>query len=132
MSYLLIVEIVPQNAVVLVALVSVLRGQQAPSATVVISDGLAESTARCLLKLQIADWLPKSCSEGELVAACEEALSPAASPRAVEHARFTTFVSALGGAGATTLSLAAASAQAPCNLARSQRGRTGSTTTCSR
>jgi pilus assembly protein CpaE len=112
MASLLIVDIDPQKADDLVALESVLRGPRAPPATVVVSDGLAESAARCLLKLQIADWLPKSCTERELVAACEESLRPAASPKAVEHARFTTFVSALGGAGATTLSLAAASAQA--------------------
>jgi pilus assembly protein CpaE len=110
MASLLIVEIDPQKSDDLVALEGVLRGPQAPSATVVVSDGLAESAARCLLKLQIADWLPKSCTGGEIVAACEGALRPPANP--VGHARFTTFVSALGGAGATTLSIAAASAQA--------------------
>src|SRR5262249_28361052 len=96
MTSLLIVGVDPHKADDLAVLESVLRGPQARSATVVVSDGLAGSAARCLLKLQIADWLPKSCTEGELVAACEEALSPPASPRSVEHARFTTFVSALG------------------------------------
>src|SRR5919198_1155591 len=105
---LLIVEIDQQSTDDLAALESVLRGAQLPPATVVVSDGLAASAARRLLKLQIADWLPKSCSDREVLLACEQALKPADSGTS-QHARCTTFVSALGGAGATTLSMAAAS-----------------------
>lgn len=77
-------------------------------ATIVLADKLSESAARRLLQLHVTDWLATNCTEAEFVGACEQALrSP--KPAAVMNARCTTFVSALGGAGATTLSLAAAS-----------------------
>jgi pilus assembly protein CpaE len=105
---LLVVEIDPHRAGDLAALESMLRGASAPPAAIVLADGLAEVAARRLLRLQIADWLSTSCTDRDLVVACEQALKPAtASP--VAHARCTTFVSAIGGAGGTTLSLAAAS-----------------------
>ncbi len=92
------------------------------SPVIVLADGLGETAVRRLLKLQIADYLSTSCTEREFLAACEQAVRPANAP-AVESAHVTTFVSAVGGAGASTLSLAAASV-----LARS--GSLGITASC--
>jgi pilus assembly protein CpaE len=84
------------------------RGQAAPKKTIVLADGLADAAARRLLKLQVSDWLPCTCTDRDFVSACEQAMDPGQGSSA-HLAKCTTFVSAVGGAGATTLSLAAAS-----------------------
>jgi pilus assembly protein CpaE len=104
---LLVLEIDPRSESDLAALENLLRGTPPPRATIILADGLGEAGARRLLKLQVADWLSTSCTDQEFIAACEQALNPA-QPGLVKHARCTTFIPALGGAGATTLSLAAA------------------------
>ena len=102
-----VLEIDSRSESELAALESLLRGATPPRATIILADGLGEAAARRLLKLQVADWLSTSCTDQDFIAACEQALNPAR-PGLVKHARCTTFVPALGGAGATTLSLAAA------------------------
>ncbi len=105
---LLIIQIDPNSPGELEALEQLRRAAAAAPATIVLADRLTEAAARRLLQLQVTDWLATSCTDGELVSACEQALR-SSKVAAVENARCTTFVSALGGAGATTLSLAAAS-----------------------
>ena len=102
-----VLEIDPRSQSDLATLESLLRGATPPRATIIVADGLGEEGARRLLKLQVSDWLSTSCTDQEFIAACEQALNPT-QPGLVKHARCTTFVPALGGAGATTLSLAAA------------------------
>jgi pilus assembly protein CpaE len=102
-----VLEIDPRSESDLAELESLLRGATPPRPTIILADGLGEAGARRLLKLQVADWLSTSCTDQEFVAACEQVLNPT-QPGLVKHARCTTFVPALGGAGATTLSLAAA------------------------
>ena len=94
----------------LAVLEHLLKSKQAPSRIIVISDNLAEASARRLLKLQISDWLPSTCSDQELIVACEQAINIEGVRDTGTQARCATFMSAIGGAGATTLSLAAASA----------------------
>jgi pilus assembly protein CpaE len=72
---------------------------------IVVSKELGESTLRKLLKYGIADWLPANCSDAELVLACDQALRSGAARSG--HARCIAFMSAVGGAGASTLALAA-------------------------
>ena len=74
------------------------------------------SRPRALLKLQIADWLPKGCSAHELLQACEQALRPPRAPPC--SATCTAFIPAIGGAGATTLALSAIGAM--CGKGRAQ------------
>ena len=102
-----VLEIDPRSESDLATLESLLRGATPPRVTIILADGLGEVAARRLLKLQVADWLSTSCTDQEFIAACQQALNPA-QPGLVKHARCTTFIPALGGAGATTLSLAAA------------------------
>ena len=103
-----IIEADAENPAQLVALEKFLQSRIAPMPVIVISSGLAQSAARRFLRLQIADWLPESCSGAELVSACDQALRPAKTNGSPSQARCMAFIPALGGAGATTLSLAAA------------------------
>jgi pilus assembly protein CpaE len=114
---LLIAELAADRPDDLLGLGRLLHRSATPPAVVVVGDGLAEPSARALLKLQIADWLPKGCSAHELVQACEQALRPASSP-AVHRATCTAFIPAIGGAGATTLALSAIAAV--CGKGRAQ------------
>ena len=107
----------------LAALEDLLKSKRAPSRIIVISGNLSEASARRLLKLQVADWLPSTCSDQELVVACEQATDVGNEGDPGTLARCTTFMSAIGGAGATTLSLAAASAL-------SGKGKKDLSTTC--
>jgi pilus assembly protein CpaE len=85
------------------------RHMAAHSATpvIVVSKGLAENGARQFLKLGVADWLPCNCSDEELLNACDQALRSKYTNGPAVQARCIAFMSAVGGAGATTLSLAA-------------------------
>jgi pilus assembly protein CpaE len=105
-AHLLILDIDQAEPSELTILEAIFRALEARPAIVVLARELDEATTRQLLKLRIADWLPTSCSDRELVLACEQALLPGAGGE-VRHGRSTTFMPAVGGAGATTLSLAA-------------------------
>jgi pilus assembly protein CpaE len=86
---------------------------------IVVSRGLAENCARQFLKLGVSDWLPADSSNDELLAACDHALRPRNGGGA--QARCIAFMSAVGGAGATTLALAAVLSLA--NKSRESLGR---------
>jgi len=122
MASLQVLQIDPDSSGDLEALERIRRASPTPPPTIVLADSLTDATARRLLKLQVTDWLTTGCTDGEFVSACEQAVRFPAQV-AAEHARCTTFVSALGGAGATTLSLAAASVFA-------RRNRTGLAQCC--
>ena len=109
-SSLVIVELSEKGGTSeLAVLEGLLKSKRAPSRIIVISNSLPEMSARRLLKLQVSDWLPSTCSDQELIVACEQAINIASVKDTAALARCTTFMSAIGGAGATTLSLAAAS-----------------------
>jgi pilus assembly protein CpaE len=75
---------------------------------VVVSDGVSEAAARRFLRLQITDWLPHDASAHEIAQAINHALEPVrAAGGGGRQARCIAFMSAVGGAGSTTLCLAA-------------------------
>ena len=112
LASLLLVTLEQGNPRELAQLETLLQSKWAPRRVIVISDGLAEVSARWLLKLQVSDWLPQSCSDAELVAACKQVMESTTTKAdsIAKHARCVAFMPAIGGAGATTLALAAASA----------------------
>lgn len=91
------------------ALERLLTQLPARPAIILLSDRLSEASARRLLRLQITDWLPRDSSLPELLTGCEQALKPATTTLP-HHATCLAFMSAVGGAGSTTLALAAAEA----------------------
>src|SRR5262245_61055676 len=70
---LLIVDI-DQNSKDLDLLETDFRRSPAPPAAIIVSDGLSDTSVRRLLKLQISDWLPRGCTEREIVLACDHAV----------------------------------------------------------
>ena len=78
-----------------------------PGGLPVIVVSRTETGARQFLKLGISDWLPADCSDEELLAACDQAVRPRNGGNGAAQARCIAFMSAVGGAGATTLALAA-------------------------
>lgn len=72
---------------------------------IVLADGLSQEAARALLKLRVSDWLKSTCSSDELLKAYDHAQARATGATQT-RTRCTTFVSAIGGAGASTLALA--------------------------
>ena len=106
-SALHVIEVSPDEPAQLAALERHMASLPTATPVIVISDGLAEYGARSFLKLKIADWLPSSCSDQELIVACEQALRPQKAGGAATQAQCIAFMSAVGGAGATTLGLAA-------------------------
>ncbi len=75
---------------------------------VVLADSLSEAATRRLLRAKVADWLPRTSSDADIVLALEQAQRPV-SEAANTQATCMAFIAAIGGAGATTLALAAAS-----------------------
>jgi pilus assembly protein CpaE len=73
---------------------------------IVLSPTVDDELVRWFLRLRVADWLKVPLSPGELIAACGRALSIAQSGRT--EVKCFTFVSARGGAGASTLAIHAA------------------------
>jgi len=105
---LLLVEFDQENPSELAALNGLVQRWKDPPAIILISRGMNEAVARKLLRLRIADWLPRTFSERDLLLACEHALAPGNVGTGLKQAQCTAFIPALGGAGNTTLSLAAA------------------------
>ncbi|MFV0299142.1 MAG: CpaE family protein [Hyphomicrobiaceae bacterium] len=101
-----IVDVLGHEPASLFALDSYKSAIPAGRPVIAISEGLFETSARQFLKLGIADWLPTSFEDMDLLLACEQALRLRAAPRAASQSKCIAFMSAVGGAGATTLSLA--------------------------
>ena len=106
---LLILDLRSDPATDLATLQALLATWSIPPAIIVMSDRLGEADARRFLKLQISDWLPKQSTPAEIAKACQQALEPSASSGGADQAYCIAFFPAIGGAGTTTLSLAAAS-----------------------
>lgn len=103
-----IIEINPDDAADLAALESFVNGQAAGPPVIVMSGKLSDGLARRLLRLRIADWLPKTCAAAELTQTIERALQSRESAGGKEHARCVAFYPALGGAGNTAIAIASA------------------------
>ena len=83
------------------------RSVPAAPAVVVIGENFDASITRQFLKLSVADWLPSDFSESDLIAAIGPVLEPERSASSSSGTVSIGFMSAIGGAGATTLSIAA-------------------------
>lgn len=103
----LLVELDPANRDDLAALERVMR-QHAPRVPVIVlTEQLYESTARSLLRLQVADWMRKSAPLAEMLQSCERVLSPDG-PSAHDEATVYAFLPAAGGVGNTSLAIQSA------------------------
>ncbi|MBT8459962.1 MAG: hypothetical protein KJN60_09860, partial [Boseongicola sp.] len=81
-----------------------LRGQFGDLPIIVISEALDDEQMRRLFKLKVSDWLRKPLSEEALSTALRSALRTAKSTGNRVHA----IISAVGGAGATTIAISMA------------------------
>jgi pilus assembly protein CpaE len=80
-------------------------------AIVLVSNKLGDTAARRLLKLDVSDWLHRESPPADIAQAVRAALDPANNGAQRKPATCLAFQSAVGGAGSTTLAIAAASAQ---------------------
>ena len=81
-------------------------GGQVP--VIVVSENLGSDTARRLLHLQVADWLPRQAGPTDLQQACERAVNAKEANGRTKAAKCVAFYPALGGVGNTTLAMASA------------------------
>lgn len=87
---------------------------------IVVADEIEGEAARALLHLQVADWLPKTATDAEILQAFERALRPDTGARPGSTATVHAFLPAAGGVGNTTLAIQSAfivGARASHNLA---------------
>lgn len=86
------------------------------SAVIVIADDLPASIVRSLLRVRASDVLPSRSGQADILAALEH-LTANDNEQTGAHAPVCAFVSAVGGAGATTIAIETA-----CILARQRQG----------
>lgn len=77
--------------------------------TIALASNISQKLARDLIRMQVTELLDRSFRDDELIAACDQAVRPSRSEGGQTHATCIAFVPAIGGAGATTLAVAAAS-----------------------
>ena len=105
---ILIVAELTQPAADVASLERLIRSStQRPPSVIVIGDGLDETTTRSLLRLGVADWLSRGCSNEELINAARRTLTAPDTEGGAGRTMSVAFMPAIGGAGATTLSIAA-------------------------
>jgi pilus assembly protein CpaE len=104
---LLVVELDPGNPSDLGALERAMAGH-AGLRVIVVADEIIGDAARALLRLQVADWLPKTASDSEILRACERAMRPESAARPGSAAEVYTFLPAAGGVGNTSLAIQSA------------------------
>jgi pilus assembly protein CpaE len=100
-----IVEIDPANKDELAALQQIrkVRGERLP--LVVVTEKLYANTARQLLQLKVADWIPKPLKTQEVVQACKHAMRATRTAALDQGATCYAFIGAAGGVGTTTLAI---------------------------
>jgi len=104
---LLIVELDPAEPSDLGALERVMAAQPGLR-VIVVADEIMGDATRALLRLQVADWLPKTASDGEILQACYRAMRPDTAARSGTAAGVYTFLPAAGGVGNTSLAIQSA------------------------
>ena len=72
---------------------------------VVVAQSFDADVARRLLQMRVADFLVKPVQPIELVRTCARVARPAAGAAEVKEAQIHTFLSAVGGAGVTTIAI---------------------------
>src|SRR5262249_4982100 len=100
-----IVEIDPTNKDELAALQQLrrVRGDRLP--IIVVTEKLYANTARQLLQLKVADWIPKPLKPQEVVQACKNAVRATRTVALEQDATCYAFIGAAGGVGNTTLAI---------------------------
>ncbi len=83
------------------------RGMKLAFPVIVIADGLNEHETRQLVRLGVVDWLPRPAVTQELPDAARRALGAVAHNANGTHANIISVMPAVGGSGASTLSIAA-------------------------
>lgn len=104
---LLIVELDPDNPNHLGALERTMAARPGLR-VIVVADEIMGDGARALLRLQVADWIPKTASDGEILQACERALRAEAGAGGGATAEVCAFLPAAGGVGNTALAVQSA------------------------
>ena len=104
----LVIDVDPRdiNDTTALKIISTAVGGEVP--IVIVSEDLGTDSARRLLHLQVADWLPRQAPGLDIRHACETAVASKSATERVHLARCIAFFPALGGVGNTTLALAAA------------------------
>ena len=90
------------------ALKSIIGAVAGEVPVIIVSDDLGPESARRLLRLQVADWLPLQAPAVDIQHACENAVATKTESDRAHLARCIAFYPALGGVGNSTLALAAA------------------------
>jgi pilus assembly protein CpaE len=88
--------------------IEVLRKDGFNGAIILISDTLDESSLRGMLRFHVTDWLPADAETGEIVEACQRALTARRTGDGQTRAQCIAFVPAAGGVGTTSLAIQAA------------------------
>ena len=101
----LLVDIGPTNDVA--GLEQLLSGLRQSTRVIVLTEGVAEAVVRRLVRLQITDWLTRDATASDLTQAMEHVFAPAPATAVRRGASCVGFMSAIGGAGSSTLVLAA-------------------------
>ena len=104
----LVIDVDPRDARETAALETIIAAAGGEVPIIVASEDLGTASARRLLHLGVADWLPRQSNAAELRQACERAITAKESNGRTQTARCIAFYPAMGGVGTTTLAVAAA------------------------
>ena len=102
----LFVDLDPRQANQIGALESIIASVGTSVSVVVLSEDLGNDTARRLLHLRVADWLPRSAPTPDLLQACERAINAREAVGRTHVAKVYAFYPAMGGVGNSTLAVA--------------------------
>lgn len=106
-SSVLVIDLDPDNDAEVAALEQFVASQPNVPPIIVVSPSVESANARRLLKLRLADWLPKDASPTEFRASITSVESQP--HERDDTAKCYAFMPAVGGAGASTLCITAAS-----------------------
>lgn len=104
----LVVDVDPREQRDIAALKTIIGSVAGEAPIIVVSEDLGSETARRLLHLQVADWLPRQAAALEIQHACQRAVSAKEANGRAHVSNCIAFYPALGGVGNTTLALASA------------------------
>jgi pilus assembly protein CpaE len=104
---LLVIELDPAKPSDLAALERTMA-RHSSLRVIVVADEIMGDAARALLRLQVADWLPKTASDNEILQAFERAMRPDSGAKSGSTAGVYAFLPAGGGVGNTSLSIQSA------------------------
>ncbi len=101
----IIVELDPENGEQLATLERLKESRLSDRPIIIVSEFLEETTVRRLLRMRVADWLPKISPASDIVRSCERALQISADEIRLPDADVYSFFPAAGGVGNSTLAI---------------------------